>query len=417
MAPDTQRRGPPELAQKGCLLEGLTEMLSRTPGDYVVLLHSDPDCANIVSRDAFAIDPGRFYCTNLGERDLITGSSRARLREAIAAILAVKRPRALLVIGSCVTSMIADDIAATVAEAAADAPAGTRLIALPADAFRMVGQAEILDLYTGFIAEYAEIPAPEDPRSVNIFGFPGDGGEAKTLLGRIGITAHVAPFLEPPAVVWNALPPGALNVVPDARLFRRLLRRMEELRGTPFIEAAPASGLAATERFHAAVAARFGLEKKMQGAIAKERDAARKALAAFQRRLKGVRLAYHIGAGKSFNLETAVREGLLYAELFPEMGFAVELLFQGPVAEAHKAKIAALLEFYGVRLPFVPLPDRPSVTAAIRERRYDLLYGSDSLRDEVAAAGIPLLPFGSMRPGFGGLVSNIRTLDMILGAR
>ena len=128
-------------------------------------------------------------------------------------------------------------------------------------------------------------------------------------------------------------------------------------------------------------------------------------------------LAYHVGARKSFDLETSVREGLLFAELFPEMGFDAELLFQGPVEEAHKKKLAALLAFYGIRLPFVPVRDRPAVTDVLGERRYDLIYGCDSLRDEVAAAGIPLVPFGAMLPGFAGLVRDIRTLEKILEAR
>ena len=72
-----------EIAQKGCLLEGVTHLISITPADLAVLLHSDPDCANLVLSDSRAVDPTRFFCTNIEERDVIGGTSSARLEEAI----------------------------------------------------------------------------------------------------------------------------------------------------------------------------------------------------------------------------------------------------------------------------------------------------------------------------------------------
>jgi nitrogenase molybdenum-iron protein alpha/beta subunit len=396
----------------------MTELLSRTPGNFAVILHSEPDCATLVERGARAADPSRFFCTNLTETEIIRGGGEAVLRDAVEGVLRNRRPDAVFLLGSCVSSIIADDMERV---AAGFTKRKAAVIALPMQAFRLYGQAEIINLHTDLMSriESGEAVAKgrAGDRSINLFGFPDDGGGVPGLFEHIGIRVNAAPQISSPADGWKGLHGAALNVTTDGRLFKNVLCRLETECGISAVESAPPAGAAATERLLNAVAGHFGMERNAGPAVFRLSAEARRGLERFRKKHRGRRLAYHIGARKSFELETTVRDGLLFAELFPEMGFDVELLFQGPVESEARARIAAVLDRYRVALPFRPLPDRPSLTGMIKERGYELIYCCDSLKDEVDRGGIKMLPFGSMKTGFDGVLHNIRFMEKALGKK
>jgi len=392
-----------EIAQKGCLLEGVTHLVSITPADLAVILHSDPDCANLVLSDARAADPTRFFCTNLEERDVLAGTSSKRLEEAIRWVADTTAPPAIIVVGSCASSMLADDIDAICERVGHEI--SPRLVPMPSQAFRLYGQAEILDRMTGLMAGAASPGSPRSEPSVNLLGYPGDGGEAREVLSTMGIAVNASPWFGPGAGSWEELGNAALNVVSDVRLFQRLVDSMD----IPFIEAPPPFGLAAAERFHAGIASHFGRE----ASLPQSRDRAAAALEKARSALEGKRLACHIGGRKDFALETVVREGLFVVEPLREMGLVVELLFQGAVERQARERIASSLEAFGVDAPFHPVKDRVSLTSVLTSNGYDAVHCSDSLREEVRAASIPHISLGSMKPGFRGVVENV---DLVLGA-
>jgi hypothetical protein len=92
----------------------------------------------------------------------------------------------------------------------------------------------------------------------------------------------------------------------------------------------------------------------------------------------------------------------------------VELLFQGAVEEAQQRRIEAVLAHHRLELPYRCLPDRLSLTRALRHGGFAAVYCSDSLREEVGSAGVPLVPVGSLRPGFAGSVAGCARLDALL---
>lgn len=404
-----------EIAQKACLLEGITQLLSITPGDFAVILHSDPDCANLVIRDFRAQDPTRFYCTNLEERHVVGGTSRGRLERALVEVTRERSPRAVFVVGSCVSSMLADDIGAICD--AAGAGLDTRLVPIESEALRLYGQAEILDLVTGLMVELSDTGSRRRDDAVNLLGYPGGDKEARRVLGSVGIEVNAAPWFGSPAREWASLDAAALNVISDARLFGRLASIMRERHGIPSLEVEPPFGLAATEAFYSRVAERFGREGEIGEVLREPGQRARDAIASGRSGLEGLVLAYHVGGRKAFELDTVVREGLGLVTAFREMGFAVELLFQGAVEREARERIQGVLEGYGLDVPFHPVEDRVSVTARIRERGHDAIYCSDSLREEVAATGAGLIPIGTMKPGFDGVVENVRRLRALLEGR
>ncbi len=388
------------IAQKVCLLEGVTHLVSITPADLAVILHSDPDCANLVVSDGRAADPTRFFCTNVEERDVLSGSGAARLEEAIRWVASTRSPPVILVVGSCVASLLADDIEAICERVGRDV--APRLVPMPMQAFRLYEQAEILDHMTALMAAAAAPGSPRPEPSVNLLGYPGDLAEVREVLSSVGIEVNASPWFGPGAGGWDELGNAALNVVSDLRLFRRLVDAMD----IPFIEAPPPYGLAATDRFLSSIAAHFGREAPRP----ESRDAACAALEKARASLEGRTIACHVGGRKDFELETLVLDGLHVVEPLREAGPGVELLFQGAGEQEALDAIASLLEERGLDAPFHAVRDRVSLTQVLRAHGYDAVHCSDSLHEEVRAASIPLIASGTLAPGYLGVVENASLL-------
>ena len=394
------------IAQKVCMIEGVTHLISITHADLAVILHSEPDCANLVLSDSRAADPRRFFCTNLEERDVLGGTSAARLEEAIRWVSGNATPPLILVVGSCTASILADDIEAVCEKVAADvSPA---LVTLPMHAFRLYEQVHIVDAMTHLLATAAAPGAPRSEPTVNLLGYPGVLHEATELLSALGIEVNASPWFGPNAGSWDELGNASLNVVSDIRLFRRLVDSME----LPHLELPPPCGLAATDRFIEGVAAHFDREVTHPGI---RKDAVR-SIEDAREALDGRRIACHIGGRKDFELETLVRDGLYVVDPLREMGLTVELLFQGAGEKEALDRIAAVLEAHGMDAAFHTVRDRVSLTEVLLEHRYDAVHCSDSLHEEVRAASIPLVPTGSLLPGYAGVASNAtRLLDALGG--
>jgi len=399
-----------ELAQKCCLLEGFTQFLSFMPGNFAVVLHSEPDCANLVHRDSRAVDPSRFLCTNMSEADAIAGRGRARLVAAIREAASLGA-HTIFVLGGCVASLVADEVEEIAG--AARVPGCVRVVALNAPAFRMYGQAEIIGLFTGLLAAGAP-RAARRRNSVNLVGFPDDGGEAAALLGRAGIRINSWPGPASAIEEWSRIPAAALTVVPELRVFGRMAAVLSEQHNVDVIEVAPPVGVGPTAAFHRAVAGRFGRAAAIEKAQKKGMDSAREAVAAFRRAHRGRRLAYHVGGRKDFSFDTVTWEGLAWVPLFLELGFELVLFFQGAVEESARRRVAGMLADCGIDLPFRLLRDRISLAAALRDEGIRAVYCSDTFREEVAAAGAALIPAGSLRPGFAGAAAAAAGLDVIL---
>jgi nitrogenase molybdenum-iron protein alpha/beta subunit len=397
-----------EVAQKACLLEGLTQLLAVTPGEFAVVLHSDPDCANLVWRDFRAVDPTRFTCTNLTEPEVLAGTSAGVLEEAIREAASSRDRSCVIVIGSCVSSMLADDVERIAASVASDLP--IPVVPIDAHAFRLHGQARILDLYSWLMWRMGERGSRARERGVNLLGFEDDGGESARLLGRMGVDVAAAPAVGDAPEAWGALADGALNVTTDERLFARLIGQMREQRGVSNVQVAPPFGLGPSSAFYETIVERFHLGDEARRAV---HDAAAPAAAALEkarRRLAGTRLGFHVAGRKDFSLPVVVREGLSTVDMLLEMGFEVHLLFQGAVEGRARERVDAMLARAGVDLPVTGLPDRVSLGRAVRELGLDAVHCSASLREEVARAGVVLIPLGVLRPGFGGLAASVERL-------
>ncbi|MDD5629876.1 MAG: nitrogenase component 1, partial [Elusimicrobia bacterium] len=134
------------LTQPCCSLAGAAAMLSAMGGRLAVVVHGERDCLN----SFLAFDsPGaaRFYCSNLSESQTALGRTAGVLERCLAAA-AQDSPRALIVLGTCLTEMMGDDFPVVARRFARRRK--IPVLALRTGGLRSGTQAEMLDLlFTG----------------------------------------------------------------------------------------------------------------------------------------------------------------------------------------------------------------------------------------------------------------------------
>ncbi len=97
----------------GPLVESQIALLGRLSGDLVVLIHSDRDCANVLPKTRGRIrshHPYKFLCTNLTEDEMVTGQGNRKLRRSIELVHEQWHPELIVVLSTCPTVMIGDNI-------------------------------------------------------------------------------------------------------------------------------------------------------------------------------------------------------------------------------------------------------------------------------------------------------------------
>ncbi len=393
-----------DLSQPGCLIEGMTQLLSFAAGDFTVVLHSEPDCANLVFRDSRVVDPRRFLCTNLTEREAVAGRGREKLWRAVSeARRRCGRQGTVFVLGGCVASMMGEDL-----EAAARRHAGSgRLVVLSGAAFGKVGQAELIDRFCELLVrENLPNRKPKSrARRVALLGYPDDGGECQRLLSSAGVELC---RLDPTSdfARWECLRAGPLLVVPDRELFARTGTAWAE-RGLALVEAPLPLGLSRSLEFYRALNSSHGSNQTKT--IARLREEAQRAVRRFWRG-GARRLAYHVGSRKDFEAFTSAYGGLAALPLFLELGFEITLFFQGAVERERQEQIRRLLQRYGISRPFACLPDRLSLAVALKKGRFDAVFCDESLRDEAAAAHTPMITRAALHLGLGGVAPSCREI-------
>src|SRR5262249_33976265 len=101
------------LAQEGCSYQASTQLLMKMRGRLAVLIHSDRDWSNVLAKTGGFLrtdDGDRFFCTNMKEDELVTGQGNAKLRRAIELVHAARHPDLIIVLSTCPTVMIGDNV-------------------------------------------------------------------------------------------------------------------------------------------------------------------------------------------------------------------------------------------------------------------------------------------------------------------
>ena len=413
------------LAQECCSYQATTQLLLALRGNLAVLVHSDRDCSNVLPKTGGLLRDGRgdrFFCTNLREDEMVTGQGNAKLARAIELVHGARRPDLLVVLATCPTVMIGDDVRNVARRVARKL--GANVVAEQTNGLKPKSPAQVVDELYALLCRGA---APSDghvERRVNIVGvrlFDDERAEIEATLGAMGLELNVVlaedasleDFLAAGRARWNVHPGPALMSTFDAQCAERL--------GQAAIEVPLPFGLAATEGFFRAIGAATSTpDDVVESALRVRRAAAAESVATFVARAgararaeKGrpLRVAYNVGSVRSFDLRRLAREELGELPLFEELGFEAKLFIQGPADAANRARVAGVLAALGHAGEFEIFPDPGGLRKHIARGEFDVFFGADFLADELSKLALPLVEKSELRAGYGAVAANAATLE------
>ncbi len=406
-----------KLNQVVCTLEGMATLLQRTPGNFAVVIHGDPDCANVLMHGMDHPGAERFFCTQITPDEAIGGRSLSVLRKCLDGLCEELTPEVIFVLGTCLSSLVGDDVE-SVTQAAA-VRHGVRVVDLAGAGMRFVTQAAVVDRFArlmasaGLASQASEAfqvsgAAAPDPRAVNLVGFD-PGEEVRDQLARLGVRVNAVLDLGASVAQWQRLAGARWNLVLDEALFAGFLSDCAE-RGVAPLEVAYPVGASATDAFFATVLEAVCPGVDDDAVLAGPRAAAHQAVALGIEFTRGVRLGFNLGSKKDLNPRTLAREGLAEVSVFEELGFELVLLLQGDDHPERLAAVREILGGLGCEAPLAVFSDTVFFADLCVDQGVGLTYASDHLRELIVPTDVGFLENGALRPGYSGVTQNVRRI-------
>lgn len=410
------------LGQEVCAFQALVEMIAEARSDLVVLIHGDRDCANVLDKPGFAAKRlhRRVFSTQLTDTDLVAGRGPARLAEALDVLAAELRPPSILVLTTCSTAMVGDDVMRVAADA-------TERLGLPVLAWRTHGlvpksPAEMMDTFYALMARGARRVPHVTRSTVSLVGFEREQGPAlRAMLAELGLRVELVLDEQSAAADFARLGQAALTVHPGPNLLLEFRRLCEAELGTRSVEVPLPVGVASTDTFLARIAEAAGVPPpRIEQALGYERRRAVAAIAAFRARHAGqaLRVGCNVGSQRAYATRLLAAEGLVDLPFFVELGFEPTVFVQGPDDPANRERVARVLADVGAPPRFVIFRDPGALAQVLREHPVELFHGADFLHHEVVAAAVPflrLLP-AAFGQGYDEVPAAVARLEHLLGS-
>ena len=253
-------------------------------------------------------------CTEIGPHEAVFGGTD-KLREHVQDAVA-RMPGAVIVISSCVSGIIGDDVLSVERLSSPQTP----VVVIQADGDIAGDYMEGIRMCLYDVAEKLVDPnAARRPRSVNLIGETGVANDLEInyeilagLLERMGVSINCR-FLGNATVdeVRN-LAAAPLNIVAvDNQDNRNLQAWLEQRFGLQFLDACMPVGFGETQRFLQKIGAFFDCEDEVEAIVADEREQFERDLETLRPQLEGKRLAIStINANLDWLLDAASAVGM-----------------------------------------------------------------------------------------------------------
>lgn len=420
------------LAQEACSYQAMTQLLMRMRGRLTVLIHSDRDCSNVLPKTGGRIhsDQGyKFLCTNLREDEIVTGQGNAKLRRAIELVTEAYHPDLLVILSTCPTVMIGDNIKQVSRKAAKDL--GVRISAELTHGLKPKSPAEIVDdCYTMLCRSAAEPQHLERARRVNLVGVNLDDSEQLEIeqgLAQLGLTLNVVLSERADLSAFLRVADAGYNIHPGPNMLLEFDKLCAERWQMTAIEVPLPVGVRASDRFWQAIAQATASETPIAGhPLAQSRAQAVAAITEFEtgpfaqardEHNRTPRCAYNVGSVRSFDLRRIALEELGDLPFFEELGFDCALFIQGPLDAGNIERTRGVLSQMGVEHPFVIFPDPGGLARWLRPGDFDVFFGADFLRDQLTKLNLPLLNHRQLGIGYAAVIGNLALVNTALTTR
>ena len=410
-APETaERPDPHRMPLFGCAFNGASTAAIHLT-DAIVIAHSPRACAfytwqnisspgrkNLFNRGVLmpsAISPN-YECTDIGQSEAVFGGMDA-LRESVRLALE-RKPGAVIVISSCVSGIIGDDVRAIEDMSTPETP----VIVIAADGDINGDYMTGIEMCMHTLAERLIDPAvPPRPDSVNLIGETGVANNTdvnyrvvKGLLEGMGIAVNCRFLGDATAAEVRALTAAPLNILavdgPDNRKLRAWL---EEKYALPFFDGFFPVGYRATAEFLQRIAEFFGRPEAAKGVIEREKALYDAQAARLRPFLQGKRVVMTtINANLDWLLDAAADVGLEFVWIG-----VLNYLRQEVKITDHPERKTVIEE----------IADFPAVMDRIREYKPDIVLSNYTSAVESADYIVDNLPMGQL----AGFRSGLEVMD------
>lgn len=404
-----------KLSQSACLLEGLCIYLHRTEGDFAVIIHSYKDCANVFPRgmtNAYITTPGRFFCTNIRESDIMSGTTMDRLEKCVRLVAEEKKPDIIYVFASCMSELIGDDIKSCADHMSREM--GIPIVGVTSSGLDDTSQKRIVEWHAELMFLVCDLKMEKIPRSVNIIGYPYDQhSEIRELLEEAGVKVNAWIDGSSSQNEWKKLPAGSLNVVVEKELYSSIITKMKDA-GVDYVEAPIPVGVASTELFLNKIGSCLGVQEEIKAVVEKRRSEALNAKDAVSKKCAGREMGFNIGTERNYRPFVVAMDGLGEIGFFKELGFNITLLIQGSPDGGRKLLISQLLQKMKIEADFDIFVDNVSIATAVQKKDYDLVYCAEFMSEMIRPTGTPLIGIGRLKMGFEGAIKNYEMVEKAL---
>lgn len=280
---------------------------------------SSPGRRNIFNRGVLmpsSISPN-FMSTDIGQNEAVFGGMEL-LKKAVAEAV-FRRPGAVIVISTCVSGIIGDDLKTIEDMSTEDVP----VIALPADGDLAGDYVEGLRMaQETILSRLVDRSAEKRPMSVNIIGETAIASNAdsnfevmKRLLDAMGIEVNCRYMGSATAEDVKNLLAAPFNILAtDTGDARQLKEHLEKEYGCRFLDAPLPIGLSATEEWIRALGEAYGVTDRTKALIDEEKKRYLEAVSAVRDRLSGKKIFLTtINNNIDWVIDTAVDAGMEFS--------------------------------------------------------------------------------------------------------
>jgi nitrogenase molybdenum-iron protein alpha/beta subunit/MoaA/NifB/PqqE/SkfB family radical SAM enzyme len=394
-----------------CGMMGALDVLQELPAEFAILVHGDRGCL-----PAFEQSSGNIFSSDMREMDVIDGGER-RLHEAARGAIDIRpSSRALVIVGTCLSEMIGDDLEQVATELEQDL--GVPVVAIQANGLRPLRPIEVARRVHGALASRFLRSAGQPANQVSFVGYPDDAGrfeqEVQAILSEAGIS--VGAFWPSGGLeALSSIASSRLVMAPERVVFSSFLEAVGSLTSAEVVDQATPFAVGSVHSFFLEIGRRMGRETEMALLLEPRLRRLNERISAFKARHQGRRVAVSFGNNrKGTGSMTTVHLGVGYVPFLLELGLKPVLVALTEESTQQLNRVRALATFLGAS-PEVYLHRRPEgLESILRSGNFDLATNESCQKHFIDAAGVTYFHFMRFEPGFSGIERTLMALEGVM---
>ena len=296
----------------GCSMRGAWRALQCMGDDVAIVIHGPEGCNNEFKLD-YTAGIARTYCTNMDEKDVITGGAE-KLEKVIVNIDKLSHISLIVILTTCTSELIGEDIDGLVNKL--KNKVSKKFLVLHTSGISGMVQSEGHNMVISNLAKRFIKIKSKKKNSINYIGYSWpwdhrsgrDISELRNILNEIGIELNVVFTSGMTFSDLEGASGASLNVVRCPGSAYSVIKYMQDNFNIPYIKLPMPVGIENTTKFFEGLIDYFHLPPDTRKKLKHYEDFVRKRLATLKLFLDGKKVAVAVGANRTLYLVEALTE-------------------------------------------------------------------------------------------------------------